>query len=56
MVTAKGARSGALIVRGTTGVDIVYRLDGTRAWTVNAQNRREDYAYDNAGRVTKVRN
>ena len=53
MTTAKGQLVSGVISRGTAGVDIVYRADGNRAWTINAQNRREDYTYDNAGRVTR---
>jgi trimeric autotransporter adhesin len=56
MATAKGQLISGAIVRGTTGVDIFYRGDGQRAYTLTNQNRREDYAYDNAGRVLEVRN
>ncbi|MGQ0531662.1 MAG: hypothetical protein ACT4OF_03100 [Caulobacteraceae bacterium] len=62
MATAKGSFSGAIgsgsIVRGTTGVDTTYNLDGTRAFALDnkAGNRREDYVYDGLGRVIQVKN
>jgi YD repeat-containing protein len=61
MFTARGQFSGTMgsgsIVRGTTGVDTFYNLDGTRAYTLTAAggNWRDDYSYNALGLVTQVR-
>ena len=43
MTTAKGKLISGAIARSTTGVDIYYRADGTRAYTLTSDNGREDY-------------
>ncbi len=58
MTTADGSLSGGVISRGTTGVDIVYDAAGQRQYTiamVSGTAKREDYTYDNAGRVLSVK-
>ena len=41
-------------MRGASGVDTFYNADGTRAYTLQGANWREDYLYDGAGRLTQV--
>ncbi len=68
-VTSKGTLSGGVIVRGNTGIDVVYdaagqrvratykmsSINGTTGATSYTYDRREDYAYTEDGYLSVVR-
>jgi trimeric autotransporter adhesin len=53
VVTSKGQLQNGVIVRGSTGTDMVYTASGQRAWSESG-SQRETYVYDDAGRMKQV--